>query len=333
MGELMKAIADGIYQLQLPLPFALRIVNCYLLQGERGWTIIDTGVNTPAGRECWQEALASLGPAVPQLERIIITHSHPDHLGLAGWLQTLSATRQSNPAPVFMSPKEIAIAKIFWEHPTEILDRFHRLFVACGVPTQVLGTALLEAHRLLEITQPKPQQILPLDYKKIVVGKRALHIIHAPGHSDGQVILHDAKEHLVFCGDHVLQEITPNISLWPMTEPDPLGRYLCSLAELRSLGEVSGLPGHGPIITNWQKRMHEITSHHAARLQRMLAATEDGVTVYEVAAQEFEIEALSAYEIRFAVAETLAHLEYLVRQDAIRRSENKVWKYELIRER
>ena len=85
-------IADDIIQVQIPLPYVLNIVNCYLLRGAEGWTLVDTGLNTSAARSQWKSALASLGIEPADIEKIVLTHMHPDHFGMAGWWQRQTET-------------------------------------------------------------------------------------------------------------------------------------------------------------------------------------------------------------------------------------------------
>jgi glyoxylase-like metal-dependent hydrolase (beta-lactamase superfamily II) len=131
----------------------------------------------------------------------------------------------------------------------------------------------------------------------------------------------------LLAGDQVLAKITPNIGLWPLSEPDPLGRYLTSLQQLTNLEVQLALPGHRDLITDWPGRIAEIQQHHTSRLEEMLALIDgNGATAYQVCTQVFGAN-LSMHEIRFAVAETLSHLEYLVKQGQVQREEGQVWLY------
>jgi glyoxylase-like metal-dependent hydrolase (beta-lactamase superfamily II) len=318
----LQKITKDIYQVRLPLPFALDHVCCYLLRGDDGWTILDAGLNLPQIRTVWETTFATLNIAPGDIHQIIITHVHPDHYGLAGWLQEWCG------APVRMSPREAELARLVWrrQNPPETMAD---LFEYTGVPGDVGEKASLETKKMRKLTRPHPHKEELLEPETILtIGQRRFVIIHAPGHSDGQLIFYDADDQLLLSGDQVLIKITPNIGLWPLTEPDPLGRYLTSLQELSALDVRLALPGHGPVITDWRGRLAELQQHHADRLEKVLAAVNaDGVTPYHVSQQIFKRRELTMHEIRFAVVEMLAHLEYLVNQEQLRREENGVWLY------
>jgi glyoxylase-like metal-dependent hydrolase (beta-lactamase superfamily II) len=318
----LTQIAADIFQLRLPLPFALNHVNCYLLAGDRGWNIFDTGLNTPAGREGWQAAFAALEIGPGDIEQIILTHVHPDHYGMAGWLQECCN------APVWMSPREAELSELVWKR-SDLLGALPRMFGQAGVPPEIKEEIIAATGKTRQLTLPHPHTVKHLQPgATLTIGQRQLTALHAPGHSDGQLIFYDSADKVMLSGDQVLIKITPNIGLWPMTDPDPLGRYLTSLRELMALEVRLALPGHGPLINDWQGRLAELEQHHAKRLETMMANIDSaGLTPYQVSAYAFNLDRLSPHEVRFAVAETLAHLEYLVQQQHLRRRENGVLRY------
>ena len=116
----------------------------------------------------------------------------------------------------------------------------------------------------------------------------------------------------MLCGDQVLGKITPNIGRWPGAEAQPLRRYLASLAALQRLPVQLALPGHGAPLTTWVERITQLQQHHQQRLAAMAEAADTGATVLGVARAIFNFAKFSEHEVRFAVAETLAHLDYLV---------------------
>ena len=130
-------------------------------------------------------------------------------------------------------------------------------------------------------------------------------------------------------GDQVLQKITPNIGLWPDTQPGPLGRYLQSLSDLSQIDVRLALPGHGALIANWRQRIEQIQAHHDQRLARMAAAAGNGATIYEMGQQVFRLATLTPHEVRFAVSETLAHVDYLVQQGVLARGDRAPYWYRL----
>lgn len=325
-SETVIRINDDIYQVRLPLPFALRIANCYLLRGSNGWAIFDTGLNIPQGQATWLAAFDALGIRPRDIRRIVLTHYHPDHYGMAGWLQALCRDNAIIP-PVMMSSREAELAELVWGDKYDISSAMLKHMGMCGMPDEILAVAS-QSGRTRDAVLPLPDAVEIVQAGSIInMGGRRFQAIHASGHSDGQLLFYDADDRMLFCGDHVLVGITPNIGLWPAAEPDPLGRYLASLHELATLDVRLALPGHRPLITDWRGRLAELEKHHAERLGLMIAAVNGSRTVYQVCSQVFDIPALSLYELRFAVTETLAHLEYLTDLGHLRREDDPVLRY------
>jgi glyoxylase-like metal-dependent hydrolase (beta-lactamase superfamily II) len=318
----LRQIADDIYQLRQPLPFALNHVNCYLLQDEDGWTIVDAGLNRPELRERWQAAWHELSIDPHRVHRIVLTHMHPDHFGLAGWLQ------EQTGAQVLLSPREIDVARLTWieDITPERAAAVARYMHVAGVPCDVASIITTQQDYLRSLTYPHPHSITAIHPGATIrMGGRNFTAIHAPGHADGQLIFYSAADCLLLCGDQVLQRITPNIGVWPTTEPNPLARYLHSLAQLAALEVDLALPGHHAPIVNWQARIAELQLHHDERIEVMYkavqhgAATKGGATALEVSYAVFNYDRFSRHEVRFAVAEALAHLEYLAEQGRLQR--------------
>ena len=318
-------ITEDIVQVQIPLPYKLNIVNCYLLRGERGWTLLDTGLNTAPARAQWQVALGALRIKPDDIDKIVLTHMHPDHFGLAGWWQ-LSAER---PMPLYLPEREMQQAQVFYQRENTML--YHQWMLDCGIDQATLEQVERALKNTRDLTQPHPvEQATLREGTTVRLGRRHCRSIHAPGHSDGQLIFYHEAEKLMLCGDHVLMRITPNIGSWPHTQPDPLGRFLASLGELKALDVRLALPGHRALITDWRGRIEELIAHHEFRLRLTLEAIEGGArTVYEVAAQLFPLERLTPHEWRFAMAETLAHLNYLREREQVSSRHDGVMHWEL----
>jgi glyoxylase-like metal-dependent hydrolase (beta-lactamase superfamily II) len=144
-------------------------------------------------------------------------------------------------------------------------------------------------------------------------------LIHAPGHADNQLLLHEERRGLLFAADHLLLVITPNIGLWPESEPHPLTRYLDSLYGLRGLDGYIILPAHGPVFHDLDGRIEELLRHHEERLDLMRRVIESGPkTPYAVSREVFQ-GAVTPHQRCFALAEPLAHLEHLVLEGGVRR--------------
>ena len=318
-------ITDDIVQVQIPLPYKLNIVNCYLLRGERGWTLLDTGLNTAPARAQWQVAMYALNIGPDDIEKIVLTHMHPDHFGLAGWWQQAADT----PMPVYLPEQEMRQAQVFYRRANTAL--YHQWMLDCGMDRAIVDHVESALQSTRDLTRPHPlQQATLREDTTVRLGLRYCRSIHAPGHSDGQLIFYHEAEKLMLCGDHVLMRITPNIGSWPHTRPDPLGRFLASLGELKGLDVRLALPGHRALITDWRGRIEELIAHHELRLRQTREAIAGGAhSVFEVAARLFPLERLTPHEWRFAMAETLAHLNYLREREQVSCRQDGVLRWEL----
>jgi glyoxylase-like metal-dependent hydrolase (beta-lactamase superfamily II) len=305
IGEASRVV-DGIYQLKLPVPFPLKFVASYLLEAPDGWTVVDPGFDYLPARLAWESGAAALGLDLARdVTRIIVTHLHPDHVGLARWMQGRSG------APVWMLEGEIRNARRVWGSGDT--TEFVRFLIRNGMDEETARRTASSSSLSVEL----PEQLVPLhDGEEIELGGDGWRVIHTPGHSDFHFVMHEKERGILLAGDQLLLRITPNIELWTHTAPRPLERFLASIGGLRDLEADLVLPGHGPLFHDLAGRVDELSSHHQERLAKMHAALEQGpdgepATAYQVSQRVFAGE-LSDHQRRFALAETLAHLEYLV---------------------
>lgn len=302
IGEVSSTL-EGVYQLKLPVPFPLKFIAAYLIEGPDGWTVIDPGFDYQEAREVWESGAKELGLNLERdVSRIIVTHLHPDHIGLARWLEERSG------APVFMLEGEIENARYVWD-PERGTEGFARYMMRNGMDPQTAGATAGTTRLGVRL----PENLVPLQQGEVIeLGGSGARVVHTPGHSDFHFVLHDEERRLLFVGDHLLLHITPNIGLWTYTAPRPLERYLASLRGLRGLHADLIFPGHGPLFHDLDGRIDELLVHHEERLSVMHAAFDgEPATPFQVARRVFP-EDLSDHQLRFALAETIAHLEHLV---------------------
>jgi len=309
----------GIFKARLPLPFKLDHVNCYAMKGGDGWTIIDAGLNYEATRRAWPEFMKEHGFTPGDVTGIYVTHYHPDHYGAAGWLQELCG------APVYMNATEASLSARMWRE--ENVELVAGMFLENGMPAEIVPTILADMAVMRSRTRPQPR-ITPLYGGEVVrLGSRDYQVLLTPGHSDGHICFYDEESGLLLSGDHLLPHISSNISLWPMSHPDPLDNFLTSLAENHRLRVSMALPAHGECFTNVQERVAALEAHHQERLELMRRTASRGASVYQVSREVFG-DGLSVHEVRFAMTETLAHLAYLERRGQLAKSRvDGVWTY------
>ncbi len=309
-----KEVATGIYQVPVPIPIPLKYVNCYLCRGPSGWTLVDTGFHDDLAEDAWPRAFDELGIRAQDIDRIVITHYHPDHLGGAGWLQQLTG------APAFMHDYELNQVDLFWgggmKEQAEALKGF---FTGEGMPEEIAAAIATHHHHQWGNVQPMATFTPFAAGERLRIGGAEYEVIWTPGHSDGLVIFWDAATGILLANDMILAKITPNVSLWPQCRPNPLRDYLESLAKVEALGAKIALPGHRSVITDVSGRAAEIRHHHDVRLRLMEEACEggSGATAWEVCRRIFSPDTLTIHQVRFAMSETLAHLVYLVKQGRV----------------
>lgn len=303
-------LTPDILGLRVPIPFPLRDVNMYILRGKHGWTLVDTGMGTSEAREAFAQGLTEAGLHIENLEAIVLTHHHPDHVGLSGELY-----EQSN-VPVYMHTIDAASLQILWADTMG--ERFHyvsRFLARHGLaPTRLWYTHTERAELQKMIRVPPPEAIIPVEDNALLhLSGEDYRIIWTPGHSDGHICLFRERDGVLLAADHVLPRITPNIGLYSEHDrPDPLGDYLASLQKVSTLPANVVLPGHGNPLHDLAGRIHEIEAHHYERLQYILhLVSKQASNAAEVANQLFGERLKNDEARRMGVAEVLSHLEYL----------------------
>jgi glyoxylase-like metal-dependent hydrolase (beta-lactamase superfamily II) len=314
-GDGPDEIEDGLWRIPLPLPFALRSVNVYLAaDGAGGWTLFDSGLGLPADEAALRAGLASAGVALNDISALVLTHGHPDHIGLAGAIVAAAG------CPVYLFADAAERMYRIWsryerEADDQVIPALLAMYRAHGLPEEGLASVAPSTRKLRGILRLPPVDALVTvaDGERIALGSRRYEAIWTPGHSDDHLcLLRD--DGLFFAGDHILPSITPNIGLFPEARPDPLRDYFTSLTRVRNLSARLTLPGHGRPFADLRERADALRAHHVERSAALLAEVAShpaGAQAWDVASALFRGRLRTADDQRFALVETLAHLEYL----------------------
>jgi glyoxylase-like metal-dependent hydrolase (beta-lactamase superfamily II) len=290
---------DGALRVTQPLPWALDHVHCYALPSAEGWTIVDCGLGTRGTLDRWRGVLAELGT----VNRIVVTHYHPDHLGAAAELRELTGARE-----VVQGELDSRLAEGAWGAGADS-SAFEAYLLAHGMPAQLATASASEEVRLPVRTVLATRLVREGDV--VEIDGEAFGVYLLPGHADGHIALLGRDSGRLLGGDVLLDEITPNVGRWEDTAYDPLGRYLVTLGRIEHLAPTIVYPGHGPPITDVARRTAELRQHHAERLDVAADALAAGAeTTFEVARAIWPGE-LSVHEQRFALVEAISHLERL----------------------
>ncbi|MDR6884903.1 glyoxylase-like metal-dependent hydrolase (beta-lactamase superfamily II) [Bacillus sp. 3255] len=190
------------------------------------------------------------------------------------------------------------------------------LFARHGFPEVGLAEMTKHMESFVELVSPQPQVTL-LREGPVRLGDRVYEAIETPGHAAGHLVFYDAEAEVMFCGDHVLPQISPNVSFLPQVEENPLGAYLTSLQEIGRLKVRMAYPGHREPWQGFNARTEELVRHHHERLALMEGQLSAPLSAYEVCRATFG-DRLSIHQMRFALSETIAHLILLEAEGRIR---------------
>lgn len=299
-------IAVGMRWCRIPLPIDLNHINVWLLEGPQGYVLVDTGMTSDVARQTWDDIATELFRDTP-LHAIFVTHIHPDHFGLAAWLQ------QRHGVQVWMSQRTYDQALQLLEGrylaDPEGAERFFR---ANGISEVAALKPMFSAGRFARMASGLPQVqrfVADGDVLDLAYGWKA---IATGGHAEGHLCLWNAQQQLLISGDQVLPTISSNISFsWRSTDPDPLRSFLSSLERLRELpAETLVLPSHGLPFRGLRGRIDDLTRHHQHQLDKLLSACTAPCSARDVLPLLFRRE-LAGMHLFLALAEALAHLEYL----------------------
>ena len=325
--EIGKAIevAEGILWMRLPLPMALNHVNVYAIReyslNEDGWTLIDTGFDTKKSRLIWEGLLKGPLLGLP-IKRIIITHHHPDHIGLAGWFKT------KYKAEIWASRTTWLFARMMTlDHNLKPTKETLEFYQAAGMEQNLYN----ERSKTTPFNFSDVVTHIPLGFQRIQqddilqIGTRKWSVHMGNGHSPEHATFWSKEDDLVIAGDQILPSISPNLGVYA-TEPnaDPVGEWLESCERLLSHSNDQNfvLPGHKLPFYGLPKRLKQLIENHHSALTRLLEFLKTPKTAVECFEPLFKRQ-IGSSEYGLALVESVGHLNHLLKAGKINRHRQK----------
>ena len=306
-------VAPGVLWARLPLPFRLDHVNVWLLREDDGWTVIDTGCATPALFAAWEGLLAGPMQGLP-VRRVVATHGHVDHIGLSGWL----AARFG--ADFLGTFGEWMWARISHMHNVPGAAYAYQAFLKRHGLDEAEARLIVAARQgFIDLATPLPSAITELrDGQLVTLGRRVWRVVVTRGHAHEHAAFHDAQGGLLIAGDHLLPTISPLIAVFEMVpRGDPLGDYLRSFDQFAAIpDDTLVLSSHGLPYRGIHRRIAALREHHKDRLQATLNLLVEPRSVLALCRMLFP-RAEDPVDRCFALGETLAHVNRLLRDDAV----------------
>jgi glyoxylase-like metal-dependent hydrolase (beta-lactamase superfamily II) len=314
-GDVM-AMAPGIHWLRMPLPFALTHINLWLFEEDTGWSIVDTGACTEECRTVWRRVFSDVTRQA-SIDRVIVTHMHPDHSGCAGWLcehldAGLSMTREE------YTLCRTLTAGAHHDVPASAID----FYKSAGFPEESLKHYQRMFGMFAMFVSPLPDAYSRLeDGGRIDVNGLEWEIIVGRGHSPEHACLFSAERNLLISGDQLLPTISSNVSVYA-NEPDadPLADWLASLRDLKDRipADVVVMPAHGRPFRGAHERLDELVAEHESGLDALETYCREPRRATDVFPVLFRGE-IRGSNLVMATGESIAHLNYLANQGRIER--------------
>jgi glyoxylase-like metal-dependent hydrolase (beta-lactamase superfamily II) len=265
-----REVAPGVFWARVALPFRLNHVNVYLIDDGDAWNIVDTGIANSQTEETWNRLLSGRMSG-RRVSKIVATHHHPDHVGLA------SVLADKFGAEVVMSGTEYLLGLTYWlDSDAMKADHYRAFYRARGLDAATAESILDRSGRYQSLTGP-----LPFSFRRVIegdtlrLGSRAFQVVTGGGHAPEQVMLYCPDDRILFAADQIMLSITPNVSVSPRNPSgDVLGLFLASLQRMAGQfdDEILVLPGHHRPFKGLRARVREVTEHHDDRLARIVQA-------------------------------------------------------------
>jgi glyoxylase-like metal-dependent hydrolase (beta-lactamase superfamily II) len=299
----------------MPLPFPPGHVNLWFLEHEGGWLAVDTAISSRTTRELWDALLARPELGGKPLTALLVTHFHPDHIGLTGWL-----CARFGLLPMMTRIEWLMARALWYDSGPDMMAQQIAHYTRAGCPAEYLafveGRGPLYQRSVGEL--PRGFHALK-DGRPIRIGGAEWQVMTGAGHAPDMAMLYSAERGLLISADQILPRISPYIGLHPgEPEADPLGDFLACNQRFMALPQGTlVLPSHGEPFTTLHTRLDFLAAHHAERLDTLARACAEPLTGYEAAQILFPRAAQEMGQIGFTVGETLAHLRRLERQGRV----------------
>ncbi len=300
----LTEMAAGVFELRLPIPFEDGLVNVFLFTDGKHTDLLDCGMNADESLAAIKRALEHLGSR--RLRRLVVTHIHPDHYGAAGIFAGPGL------ADLYIHRLEVPLVHPRYVELEHLVEEVRNYLLVNGVPAEEADLLSNSQRALSEVVKTAEPSVQLDGAEHIEMGRHSLRVEWTPGHSPGHICLYSATEGLLFAGDHILPELSPNIGLHPQSTPDPLHDYLDGLMRMAAHQPKVVLPAHGRPFSDAPSRVDALVSHHQRRLDQIveILVRNEEKTGWQVALDLWGPRD-NLYEKRLALQEGLAHLQAL----------------------
>ncbi len=303
MVTALTEVAEGVFELRLPIPFEDGLVNVFLFVDDGDVDLLDCGMNSGESLELLRSTLADLGNK--RLRRLVVTHIHPDHYGAAGVLAG------PGKADLYLHRLEVPLVHPRYVELEQLVIEVRNYLLVNGVPHEEAEVLSNSQRALSQVVAPAEPTVQLDGAETLMMGRLPVRVVWTPGHSPGHICLHAPAAGLLFAGDHVLPDLSPNIGLHPQSTPDPLHEYLEGLRKVAALQPRQVLPAHGRPFADVAGRVEWLVDHHRRRMERIVAIVAgEELTGWELALKLWGPRE-QLYERRLALQEGLAHLQAL----------------------
>lgn len=299
---MLEKVTETIYKLVINPDSKINSVNCYLVKGDKGYTVVDTGFNTNEAKSLWEKVLDS----GVQIEKVVLTHTHEDHIGLAKWFQQVKGV------PIYVI--ELGY-KEMEKHRTngskEKLNQLIKKHGGVGFPGKIQDDTF--------IYDFEPDELVK-ESEKVKIGGVYYEIIWTPGHAPDHFCFYNQEKGIMFAGDHVLKDISPVIGLWSGEESNILSEYYDSLELIKKYPTDIALPGHGDPIYHFSARLNQLKSRHDHRLQEVFESIKNESKTANQICQDI----YGSKDNHLMVAQLMATLTRLIYLEAAGRIEREI---------